>query len=279
MARSARRQSGPGHDRARVAPTGRPDRMRRRRRAGFLGASPRTPWPTLRVGDERPSASRSIPGSAPTRPTSPIRSEPKAIGSKHSWSLSRTGRSSNAIPTRLRQEPGSARPARPAAVAAGGSICCSCIGSIACRNLGELIARRRAAGLRRRFSERHQIVRHGNPAGRMLVQLLGSFAEFERTTMLDRIRAGMERKGGPRRMDRWPAAVWISQGARRVAPAPRPGDRAGRAFDLHPLRADSRRCARDRRLARCAGHPDPFGRPVGDSGSWSCCGTGPISAR
>ena len=33
-----------------------------------------------------------------------------------------------------------------------------------------------------------------NPAGRMLVQLLGSFAEFERASLLDRIGAGMERK-------------------------------------------------------------------------------------
>ncbi len=32
------------------------------------------------------------------------------------------------------------------------------------------------------------------PAGRMLVSLLGTFAEFERSTMLDRISAGMERK-------------------------------------------------------------------------------------
>lgn len=33
-----------------------------------------------------------------------------------------------------------------------------------------------------------------NPAGRMLVQMLGSFAEFERASLLDRIGAGMERK-------------------------------------------------------------------------------------
>lgn len=33
-----------------------------------------------------------------------------------------------------------------------------------------------------------------NPTGRMLVQLLGSFAEFERASLLDRIGAGMERK-------------------------------------------------------------------------------------
>lgn len=33
-----------------------------------------------------------------------------------------------------------------------------------------------------------------NPAGRMLVQLLGVFAEFERATIIDRVIAGMERK-------------------------------------------------------------------------------------
>jgi site-specific DNA recombinase len=34
----------------------------------------------------------------------------------------------------------------------------------------------------------------GNPTGRMLVQLLGVFAEFERATIIDRVIAGMERK-------------------------------------------------------------------------------------
>src|ERR1700730_2352561 len=42
------------------------------------------------------------------------------------------------------------------------------------------------------------------PAGRMMVQMLGVFAEFERATIVDRVIAGMERKaarggwnGGP----------------------------------------------------------------------------------
>ena len=34
----------------------------------------------------------------------------------------------------------------------------------------------------------------GTPAGRMTVQMLGVFAEFERTTLIDRVIAGMERK-------------------------------------------------------------------------------------
>ena len=33
-----------------------------------------------------------------------------------------------------------------------------------------------------------------SPAGRMMVQILGVFAEFERATMIDRVVAGMERK-------------------------------------------------------------------------------------
>jgi site-specific DNA recombinase len=63
------------------------------------------------------------------------------------------------------------------------------------RNLGELISL--GDELRRHgvaFRSATESFDTANPAGRMLVQLLGSFAEFERATMLDRIRAGMERK-------------------------------------------------------------------------------------
>jgi site-specific DNA recombinase len=34
----------------------------------------------------------------------------------------------------------------------------------------------------------------GTPAGRMMVQMLGVFAEFERALMVERILAGLERK-------------------------------------------------------------------------------------
>jgi DNA invertase Pin-like site-specific DNA recombinase len=37
----------------------------------------------------------------------------------------------------------------------------------------------------------------GSPAGRMMVQMLGVFAEFERATIIDRVVAGMERKAEP----------------------------------------------------------------------------------
>jgi site-specific DNA recombinase len=63
------------------------------------------------------------------------------------------------------------------------------------RNLGELVSlieELRTCGVG--FRSATEPFDTANPAGRMLVQLLGSFAEFERSTMLDRISAGMERK-------------------------------------------------------------------------------------
>jgi site-specific DNA recombinase len=63
------------------------------------------------------------------------------------------------------------------------------------RNLGDLIGigdelRRSGVGLR----SATESFDTADPTGRMLFQLLGSFAEFERTTMHDRINAGLERK-------------------------------------------------------------------------------------
>ncbi len=63
------------------------------------------------------------------------------------------------------------------------------------RNLGQLVAlieefKERGVG----FRSATEPFDTANPAGRMLVQLLGSFAEFERASMMDRIGAGMERK-------------------------------------------------------------------------------------
>jgi site-specific DNA recombinase len=63
------------------------------------------------------------------------------------------------------------------------------------RNLGGLVGlidELRAHGVEFRSST--EPFDTANPVGRMLVQLLGSFAEFERATMMDRIGAGMERK-------------------------------------------------------------------------------------
>jgi site-specific DNA recombinase len=63
------------------------------------------------------------------------------------------------------------------------------------RNLGDLITigeelQRTGVGLR----SATESFDTADPAGRMLFQLLGSFAEFERTTMHDRINSGLERK-------------------------------------------------------------------------------------
>ncbi len=66
------------------------------------------------------------------------------------------------------------------------------------RNLGQLVSlieefKERGVG----FRSATEPFDTANPAGRMLVQLLGSFAEFERASMMDRIgagMAGMERK-------------------------------------------------------------------------------------
>ena len=93
--------------------------------------------------------------------------------------------------------------------------------------------------------------------GRMLVQMLGMFAQFERDTIIDRVIAGMERKaaagkwkGGRRqprpRRPRWPtrsAQSPVSTAARRPRPTRRPGRRAAR-------RAASRRLAAGRRSHR-----------------------------
>ena len=62
-------------------------------------------------------------------------------------------------------------------------------------NLGQLVALiEELAGHGVGFRSATEPFDTANPAGRMLVQLLGSFAEFERASLLDRIGAGMERK-------------------------------------------------------------------------------------
>ncbi len=63
------------------------------------------------------------------------------------------------------------------------------------RNLGQLVALiEELQGHDVGFRSATEGFDTANPAGRMLVQLLGSFAEFERASLLDRIGAGMERK-------------------------------------------------------------------------------------
>lgn len=65
----------------------------------------------------------------------------------------------------------------------------------ASRNLGQLVGLiEELAGHGVGFRSATEPFDTALPVGRMLVQLLGSFAEFERATIMDRISAGMERK-------------------------------------------------------------------------------------
>jgi site-specific DNA recombinase len=52
----------------------------------------------------------------------------------------------------------------------------------------------------------------GTPAGRMMVQMLGVFAEFERATLIDRVVAGMERKAARGRLARRRRPLRLSAG-------------------------------------------------------------------
>jgi len=125
------------------------------------------------------------------------------------------------------------------------------------RNLGQLVSlieefKERGVG----FRSATEPFDTANPAGRMLVQLLGSFAEFERASMMDRIGAGMERKaargewtgGTPPYGYRKPHGTTVLQPDPATAPV---------VVAIPPLRGDPRGSPPDRRLARRAGHPDP----------------------
>lgn len=81
-------------------------------------------------------------------------------------------------------------------------------------------------------------------AGRMMVQMLGVFAEFERATIVERVIAGMERKAA-RGVDR-PASLRLPPRGGKRPTGSRPCGGAGRARDLPPLR----RAPRGERHAR-----------------------------
>jgi site-specific DNA recombinase len=59
--------------------------------------------------------------------------------------------------------------------------------------------------------------------GRMLVQMLGMFAQFERDTIIDRVIAGMERKAaaGKWKGVRRPFGYQVDAAAQALVPAPR----------------------------------------------------------
>jgi site-specific DNA recombinase len=73
------------------------------------------------------------------------------------------------------------------------------------------------------------------PAGRMMVQMLGVFAEFERATIIERISAGMERKA---RQGGWvpgtpPVGYRIASDSGFLEPVPEQADLVRRVFALY----------------------------------------------
>lgn len=96
----------------------------------------------------------------------------------------------------------------------------------------------------------------GTPAGRMMVQMLGVFAEFERATLVDRVIAGMERKaarggwlGGPN-----PYGYRFNPVAGLLEPDE--AEASTRQPDLRPLHQEAARHAGSRPLAQRARPPD-----------------------
>jgi site-specific DNA recombinase len=79
------------------------------------------------------------------------------------------------------------------------------------------------------------------PAGRMMAQMLGVFAEFERATIIDRVIAGMERKAAKGGWTTGPPPYGYRINGDYLQPEPDEAP-AGR-HDLRPL------------------HPRPHGRP------------------
>ena len=88
----------------------------------------------------------------------------------------------------------------------------------------------------------------GSAAGRMMLQMLAVFAEFEHATIVDRITAGIERRA---KEGRW-ATGKLPFGYRRDEQkdvVPDEGTGAGRARDLRPLRRRPARHHLDRAAA------------------------------
>ncbi|HZO95946.1 MAG TPA: recombinase family protein [Gaiellaceae bacterium] len=89
----------------------------------------------------------------------------------------------------------------------------------------------------------------GSPAGRMMLQMLAVFAEFEHATIVDRISAGIERRA---KEGRWfggrPPFGYLFSSEERVL-ASDPGEGAGGAPRLRPLHPKAARHALDRRAA------------------------------
>ncbi len=101
----------------------------------------------------------------------------------------------------------------------------------------------------------------GTPAGRMMVQMLGVFAEFERATLVDRVIAGMERKaaaggwlGGPN-----PYGYRYNPAAAKLEPDEAEAATVRTIFDLYVTKKLGTRAAAN--WLNSHGHHTRAGRP------------------
>ena len=101
----------------------------------------------------------------------------------------------------------------------------------------------------------------GTPAGRMMVQMLGVFAEFERATLVDRVIAGMERKaagggwlGGPN-----PYGYHYNAGVAILEPVEAEAETVRVIFDLYVAKKLGTRAVAN--WLNSHGHQTRAGRP------------------
>ena len=72
------------------------------------------------------------------------------------------------------------------------------------------------------------------PAGKALFQMMGMFAEFERTMIAERVRAGLARaRAEGKRLGRPPIATALEKRIREATPG-RPGVRVAKQFEVDP---------------------------------------------
>jgi len=72
------------------------------------------------------------------------------------------------------------------------------------------------------------------PAGKALFQMMGMFAEFERTMIAERVRAGLARaRAEGKRVGRPPIATALEKRIREATPG-RPGVRVAKQFEVDP---------------------------------------------
>jgi site-specific DNA recombinase len=119
------------------------------------------------------------------------------------------------------------------------------------RNLGQLAAlMEELEGARVAFRSLTEPFDTTNPAGRIMLQMLGVFAEFERASIIERIGAGMERKA---HRGEWTVGSYpygYHRGPDGPGLMPDPAAAPGRARCLRPLRHSPPKQRRHRGLAQ-----------------------------